>query len=162
MKILKFNEVSNISEKKLVDYKTSDLRKVWKELRKKALKECNICLKKDNPNCGTLMSIDASDSEIAKYLDKQEAKTFIKLSKYLDKVDGYKINANEYKIDSKDIDIIINLGNIKVNEMYFRGGISDNPLYNEIRNKYYELKVKPTSIEDIINFLTKNGYEITK
>ena len=33
---------------------------------------------------------------------------------------------------------------------------------NEIRNKYYELKVKPTSIEDIINFLTKNGYEITK
>ncbi len=109
MKILRFNEY--IKEEKVEDFTENEINKAYKSLKRKGLKNCNIKLKDENPNCGSISASDCSDDQIAKYLGKQEAETFMKLSKKLDKLTGYKIKASDYKLNKKD-SIIIN----KINE----------------------------------------------
>jgi DNA-binding transcriptional regulator GbsR (MarR family) len=69
--------------------KIEDLKKEYRELKRKGIKNLNDELKEEGHE-GTITSIDLADSEIFYYLDKAESEKFNEYSRILDFEDGYK------------------------------------------------------------------------
>lgn len=82
---------SNLSKK--------ELKSKYNEFAKKALEKINKELSEKGK--GKIMLIDLTDSDIKKELNDKEKDSFIKISKQLDKIDGYKVDENLDVIDPK-------------------------------------------------------------
>ncbi|MFM2392484.1 MAG: hypothetical protein RLZZ546_461, partial [Bacteroidota bacterium] len=94
--IKKFEDFVN--EKK-VNLSKKELRAKYNEFAKKALEKINKDLTAKDK--GKIMLIDLTDSDIKKELSDKEKEMFIKISKELDKLDGYKVDENLDIIDPK-------------------------------------------------------------
>ena len=83
----------------------SNIRKVWSELRRKAVKLLNDDLHGSGHE-GSIMGMDVSDDEIWKYLEGEEKELFNKYSRFLDFIGGYKPHTENHVKKFKEFKMI--------------------------------------------------------
>lgn len=142
--------------------KIEDIKKEYKELKRKGIKKLNDDLHAEG-HSGSLGSVDLADSEIFYYLDKAESEKFNEYSRILDFVDGYKprkskkINENVETTDK----LITTTYQTVTPESAADGDFSDQGFEDEDGESMlpdeYDIEEGITAVDKAVEFMKNKG-----